>query len=67
MTFGQPLWFWAFALFPMLLALFFRTEARRGKLLRLLVAIAQHDRIPASMAQGFVDFQLTRGELGVST
>ncbi|MEO7413686.1 MAG: UxaA family hydrolase [Opitutaceae bacterium] len=36
-------------------------------LLRLLVAVAQHDHVPASMAQGFVDFQLTRGELGVST
>ena len=36
-------------------------------LCRLLVAVAQREHVPASMAQGFVDFQLTRGELGVST
>lgn len=33
----------------------------------LLVAIAQRERLPAANAAGFVDFQLTRGELGVST
>jgi altronate dehydratase len=36
-------------------------------LLRLLVAVAQRELVPAAMAQGFVDFQLTRGELGIST
>ena len=36
-------------------------------LLRLLVATAQGERTPASSAGGFVDFQLTRGLLGVST
>ena len=34
---------------------------------KLLVAVAQRDLTPAANAQGFVDFQLTRGELGVST
>ncbi len=36
-------------------------------LLNLVIAVAQRDRMPAANAQGFVDFQLTRGELGVST
>ncbi len=36
-------------------------------LLSLIAAVAQRDRIPVANAQGFVDFQLTRGELGVST
>ncbi|HWA08128.1 MAG TPA: UxaA family hydrolase [Opitutaceae bacterium] len=33
----------------------------------LLVAIAQRERTPAALSQGFTDFQLTRGLLGVST
>jgi altronate dehydratase len=36
-------------------------------LLELLVAAAQRELVPAASRQGFVDFQLTRGELGVST
>jgi altronate dehydratase len=43
------------------------TEADQAALLRLLVAVAQLEHIPATTAHGFVDFQLTRGELGVST
>ena len=34
---------------------------------KLLVAVAQRELVPASNAQGFVDFQLTRGLLGVTT
>ncbi len=34
---------------------------------RLLVAVAQRDYTPAVTGQGFTDFQLTRGLLGVST
>ena len=36
-------------------------------LLTLLTAVAQRERLPVANAQGFVDFQLTRAELGVST
>ena len=36
-------------------------------LLRLLVTTAQGERTSVSSAGGFVDFQLTRGLLGVST
>ncbi|HEX2854688.1 MAG TPA: UxaA family hydrolase [Opitutaceae bacterium] len=36
-------------------------------LLALVTATVEREHIPASMAQGFVDFQLTRGELGIST
>ncbi|MSU70582.1 MAG: altronate hydrolase [Opitutaceae bacterium] len=36
-------------------------------LARLLVAVAQRQHTPAVTAQGFTDFQLTRGLLGVST
>ena len=34
---------------------------------KILIAVAQRSLVPAANAQGFVDFQLTRGELGVST
>jgi len=36
-------------------------------IIRLLVAVAQRDHTAAVNAQGFTDFQLTRGLLGVST
>ncbi|WP_414663451.1 UxaA family hydrolase [Horticoccus sp. 23ND18S-11] len=36
-------------------------------LVRTVAAVAQHEWIPVSMAQGFVDFQLTRGLLGLTT
>ena len=36
-------------------------------LIREITAVAQRERHPAATAAGFVDFQLTRGELGVST
>jgi altronate dehydratase len=34
---------------------------------KLIVAVAQRERVPAANAHGFVDFQLTRGLLGVTT
>ncbi|HYR59174.1 MAG TPA: VWA domain-containing protein [Chthoniobacteraceae bacterium] len=52
MTFGQPLWFWAFALFPIALALFFRNEALRAKLLRQLVAARLADRLAGTVSVG---------------
>jgi altronate dehydratase len=36
-------------------------------LIRLIATVAQGERIPAATAQGFVDFQLTRGLLGLTT
>lgn len=36
-------------------------------LMRIIIATAQRDRLTASNAQGFVDFQLTRGLLGLTT
>ncbi len=41
--------------------------ADEAELLRWIVAVAQRERTPASMAQGFVDFQLSRGLLGLTT
>ena len=41
--------------------------ADAGWLIREITAVAQRERLPAATAAGFVDFQLTRGELGVST
>ena len=41
--------------------------ADEATLRNLLVAVAQRELIPAANAHGFVDFQLTRGLLGVST
>ena len=41
--------------------------ADEAELTRWIIAVAQRERTPASMAQGFVDFQLTRGLLGLTT
>ena len=38
-----------------------------AELWKILAAVAQGERNPAAMAQGFVDFQLTRGLLGLTT
>jgi len=51
-TFGEPLWFWAFALFPVFLALFVRNEWRREKLLRQLVAARLQDRLAGTVSIG---------------
>jgi hypothetical protein len=41
--------------------------ADSATLIQWLVAVAQRERIPVANAQGFVDFQLTRGLLGLTT
>jgi altronate dehydratase len=41
--------------------------ADRAEIVRLIAAVAQQEMSPAASASGFVDFQLTRGELGVTT
>ena len=66
MTFGQPIWFWAFALFPVLLVLFFRNEARRAKLLRLLVAARLQDRLAGSVSVGRRRFRFLLLLLGLA-
>lgn len=38
MTFGAPLYFWAFAVFPFLIAIFFANERRRSQLITRLIA-----------------------------
>ena len=42
-------------------------SADANVLKQLIVAVAQNELTPAVTAQGFTDFQLTRGLLGVST
>jgi altronate dehydratase len=42
-------------------------RANRDRLLQLVLGTARRDVIPAAQAAGFVEFQLTRGLLGVST
>jgi altronate dehydratase len=42
-------------------------EADATTLRQWLVSVAQRERIPVANAQGFVDFQLTRGLLGLTT
>ena len=42
-------------------------ESDLGPLLEMIAATARGDYVPASAAGGFVDFQLARGLLGVST
>jgi Ca-activated chloride channel family protein len=50
MTFGQPFWFWAFALFPVLLLCFVQNERRREKMLRLLVAARLQQRLVGTVS-----------------
>ena len=66
MTFGQPLWFWAFALFPVLLAMLFRNESRRAKLLRMLVAARLQDRLAGSVSVGKRRFRFLLLLLGLA-
>ena len=49
MSFGQPMWFWGFALLPLLLMLYARHESRRGKLLRQLVAARLLERLAGTV------------------
>jgi altronate dehydratase len=44
-----------------------RADDNSAALAQLLVAIAQRDRLPAVTSSGSVDFQFTRGLLGVTT
>ena len=41
--------------------------ANEAELWRQIAAVTRGGRVPAAAAQGFVDFQLTRGLLGVTT
>ena len=41
--------------------------ADENTLLQLIASVAQRERAPVASAHGFVDFQLTRGELGLTT
>lgn len=50
LEFGAAVWFWAFALFPVLIACFFLNEQRRGKLLRQLVAARLQDRLAGTVS-----------------
>ncbi len=50
MSFAYPIWFWAFVLFPLLLAAFFQNEGRRRSLLRQLVAARLLDRLAGSVS-----------------
>ena len=42
-------------------------EADLDRLVELVLASARRDYVPTAQAGGFVEFQLTRGLLGVST
>src|SRR5436190_6638630 len=66
MTFGQPLWVWAFALFPVLIALFFQNEGWRVKLLRQLVAARLQDRLAGSVSVGKRRFRFLLVLLGLA-
>ncbi|HZJ13415.1 MAG TPA: VWA domain-containing protein, partial [Chthoniobacteraceae bacterium] len=50
MTFAHPAWFWAFALFPILIAVFFQNEGRRRVLLQKLVAARLLDRLVGTVS-----------------
>jgi Ca-activated chloride channel homolog len=61
MTFAQPLWFWALGLLPFLLALFYRNERVRQKLIEKFVA----PRLAKSLA-GTVSIFKRRLRFGVT-
>jgi Ca-activated chloride channel family protein len=50
MSFGQPLWFWASALFPVLLLTFAGNERRRERLIRQLVAARLQERLAGTVS-----------------
>ena len=50
MTFGQPMFLWALAAFPLLIAIFFANERRRGQLLGKLVAARLAPRLAGSVS-----------------
>jgi Ca-activated chloride channel family protein len=50
MTFGAPLFFWAFAAFPLLIAIFFANERRRTQLLTRLVAARLAPRLAGNVS-----------------
>ena len=52
MSFAQPLWFWAFALLPVLIGIFLGSEVRRAKLIRQLVAARLLDRLAGNVSVG---------------
>lgn len=52
MTFAEPLWFWAFALLPLLVLFFVMNERRREKLVRQLVAARLQDRLAGTVSVG---------------
>lgn len=52
MTFGQPFWFWALAIFPIFVAVFVQNERRREKLVRKLVAARLQDRLAGNVSVG---------------
>ena len=50
MTFAQPLWLWAFALLPLLVALFLQNERKRRGLVTKLVAARLLDRLAGTVS-----------------
>ncbi|HEX8295787.1 MAG TPA: VWA domain-containing protein [Chthoniobacteraceae bacterium] len=66
MSFGQPQWFWAFALLPIVVGLFLRNEVQRGKLLRGLVAARLQDRLVGTVSPGKRRLRFALLLLGVS-
>jgi Ca-activated chloride channel family protein len=50
MAFGQPLWLWAWAVIPLLVALFIYNESRRQALVRRVVATRLEPQLAASVS-----------------
>ena len=50
MSFASPVWLWALALVPLLVALFFQNERKRRVLLQKLIATRLHDRLAGTVS-----------------
>ena len=50
MTFAQPIWFWAFAFFPLMVVAFLRNESVRAKLLGKLIAARLQPRLAGTLS-----------------
>jgi len=66
MSFGQPLWFWALALLPLLFVLYVRNESRRRKLLGQLVAARLFERLAGTVSLSRRRFRLALLLLGLA-
>lgn len=66
MNFGQPLWFWALAILPVLVILFLVHEGKRKVLIRKLVAARLQERLVGTVSPWKRGLKFSLGILGLA-